>query len=291
MLDVTPPLWRRDVTYAADIVEEIARMAGYANVPAEFPELAPRDISSAEYLRERSAARALAALGYHEIVSYSLHGSRVQEKSAQAGLPDVPLAEVRNPLSEDQRYLRRALEPGFLEYFARLREPMKIFEIGHVFEASAPVDEHAVVGFAFTAKRLDEPPWRDSHFLRAKGHAQALVHELTGRTPEEQAAELRGFHPGKTAVLSLDERRVAYVGTLDPRLTRAYDIELAVYAGGIELENLPPKTAPRFTVPSRFPTTDRDLALILPLDVTAAHLEAAIARGRGAAVQRGARLR
>ncbi|MBV9278041.1 MAG: phenylalanine--tRNA ligase subunit beta, partial [Candidatus Eremiobacteraeota bacterium] len=88
-LEVTPPLWRRDVTVPADIVEEIARMAGYANVPAEFPELAPRDVSSAQYLLERSAARTLAALGYHEIVSYSLHGAGVQEKAHQAGLPDI----------------------------------------------------------------------------------------------------------------------------------------------------------------------------------------------------------
>ncbi|MBV9149008.1 MAG: phenylalanine--tRNA ligase subunit beta [Candidatus Eremiobacteraeota bacterium] len=280
-LDVTPPLWRRDVTCAADIVEEIARMTGYDNVPAELPALAPRDISSAEYFVERTASRALQALGYHEIVSYSLHGARVLEKYATAGLTSLPLAEVRNPLSEDQRYLRRTLEPGFLEHFARFREPMKIFEIGHVFDPSGPVDEHAMAGFAFTAAAIDEPPWSDTHFLRLKGDAEAVIAELAGRRPQAQAMQLNGFHPGKTAALLIDERRVAYIGAIDPRLASAYDIDLEVYAGGIELENLPARVAPRFVAPSRFPTTQRDLAFIVPLEVTAAALETDIATAAG----------
>ncbi|MBV9403588.1 MAG: phenylalanine--tRNA ligase subunit beta [Candidatus Eremiobacteraeota bacterium] len=281
VLDVTPPLWRRDVTVAADIVEEIARMAGYANVPAEFPQLVPHDISSDQYVLEASAAESLAALGYHEIISYSLHGSRAQEKFAQASLEAPPLAEVCNPLSEDQRYLRRSLEAGFLEYFSRVREPINVFEIGHVFEPAAPVDEDAIAGFAFTAKALDEPPWRDTHFLEIKGHGEALIRRLCGRDPQAQSFELRGFHPGKTAVLSLDDRRVAYIGAIDPRLTRAYGIDLQVYAGAIELRNLPPKATPQFIAPSRFPTTQRDLALVLPLDVSAASLQTAITAAAG----------
>ncbi|MBV8726716.1 MAG: phenylalanine--tRNA ligase subunit beta [Candidatus Eremiobacteraeota bacterium] len=281
-LQVTPPLWRRDVTGTADIVEEIARMAGYDNVPAEVPALAPRDISSAQYFLERTAARMLMALGYREIVSYSLHGARVQEKFAEAGIAYPPLAQVRNPLSEDQRYLRRTLEPGFFDYFARFREPIKVFEIGHVFEPGAPVDEHAMAGFAFTAAPIDEAPWRDAHFLRLKGDAEAAIFELTGRRPHAQAMQMAGFHPGKTAALLIDEKRVAYVGAIDPRVAGAYEIDLPIYAGGIELAKLPSPVAPRFVAPSRFPTTQRDLALIVPLDVTAAALEATIAASAGA---------
>ncbi|MBV8689491.1 MAG: phenylalanine--tRNA ligase subunit beta, partial [Candidatus Eremiobacteraeota bacterium] len=280
-LEVTPPLWRRDITCSADIVEEIARMAGYENVPAELPQLAPRDIPSAEYMLEHATARALAALGYREIVSYSLHGPGVQEKFRRAGLPDAAMAEVRNPLSEDQRYLRSSLEPGFLEYFSRRREASKVFEIGHVFQPSAPIDEHAMAGFAFTAAAIDQPPWRDTHFSQLKGDAEALIRELTGRTPFAQPTQLRGFHPGKTAVLLIDEQRVAYVGAIDPRLARAYDIDLQVYAGAVEFANLPPKSVPVFRAPSRFPTTERDLAVVVALEVTAAALESAIASAAG----------
>lgn len=281
-LSVVPPLWRRDVTASADVVEEIARMAGYDNVPAEIPALAPRDVPSAQYHLERDLARTLAALGYREIVSYSLHGEQARERFVEAGLHGhLPLAEVRNPLSADQRFLRPGLEPGFLDYFARVKEPLKIFEIGHVFEPSDPITERSMLGFAFAAEPLDEPPWRDAHFLRLKGDAETIVRVITGRYPQSEPVQIIGFHPGKTASLLVDGRRIAYIGRIDPRLARAYDLTLPAYVGAIDLDHLPPVVAPRFVAPSRFPSTYRDLALIVSPDVTAQMVEKTIAAAAG----------
>ena len=282
-LDIVAPLWRRDVSVAADVVEEVARMTGYDNVPAEIPALGTRDIPSTDYLLERSAAEVLRSLGYAEIVSYSLHGPRVREKFAQSGLaPHLPLAEVLNPLSEDQRYLRAGLEPGFLDYLARARDPMKIFEIGHTFAPSEPIDERAIVGWAFTAPAREEPPWSDTQFRKLKGHAEALVQQLTGRKPEVRPVELLGFHPGKTAALLIDERQVGHIGAIDPRLVNAYELRWLAYAASIDLRKLPPKVTARFLAPSRFPTVQRDLALVVPLEVSAADVESSIAAAGGA---------
>jgi len=282
-LGIVPPLWRRDVTASADVVEEVARMFGYDNVPAQIPALAPRNVSSAQYVLERDVARILVSLGYHEIVSYSLRGAQMRQRFAQAGIhPELPLAEVRNPLSADQRYLRPGLEPGFLEYFSRLREPMKVFEIGHVFAPTDPIQERSMLGFAFTAEPLDEPAWHDTHFLRLKGDAQALIRAITRRDPQAEPAPIIGFHPGKSASLVLDGRPVAYIGAIDPRLARAYDLARPLYVGGVELANLPAPLAPRFNPPSRFPAISRDLALIVGPQITAQVVEATIGAAIGA---------
>lgn len=273
-LAVRPPLWRRDVAIDADLVEEVARMAGYDNVPLEIPAIADHEIPSRAYHLERDVARTLQSLGYREIISYSLHGARVRERFTVAGLePSAESVEVRNPLSEDQRYLRYALGPGLCEYFAGRTEALKVFEIGHVFTRNEYIEEQPMLGFAFTAQPLDEPEWRDSHFLRLKGDAEALVLRLTGRVPEVTRDRRTGMHPGKTAVLLVEGKEVMYLGQTDPRLARAFDVHLPMYAASMYLERLPDRRTPLFAPPSRFPSTYRDLALILDPAVTAKAVE------------------
>ena len=281
-LQVTAPLWRRDVAIPADIVEEIARMAGYENVPAVLPAVPAHDIPSRAYHLERNLAQILKTLGYREIISYSLHGPQMREKFKRAGIePSARSVEIRNPLSEDQRYLRYALGPGFLDYFSRVNDAMKIFEIGHIFTQNEHIEEAAILGFAFTAKALNEPAWHDSHFLRLKGDAEAMIFAMTGRVPEVTRDKRNGMHPGKTAVLLLDGKEVAYIGQTDPRLTHAYEIASPMYVGSVYLERLPDYVAPQFVAPSRFPSTYRDLAIVSDFEITAKAIEVTIRHAIG----------
>ncbi len=118
-LSVTPPIWRRDLVISADLVEEVARVEGYDRIPAVVPSVPAHQISSAQFDLENRVAAALAALGYRENVTHSLHGTQPLERARRAGLPkDAQAVEVRNPLSEEQRYLRESLVPGLLEYLA-----------------------------------------------------------------------------------------------------------------------------------------------------------------------------
>ncbi len=134
MLSVTPPAWRRDLCIAADLVEEVARMEGYENIAPVEPHVPAQNISSGQYHLENRIAETLAALDYAEVLTYSLHGVQLFEKLRRAGItPSHTSVEVRNPLSEDQRYLRYALGPSLLEYFARIDQPARVFEIGHIF--------------------------------------------------------------------------------------------------------------------------------------------------------------
>lgn len=280
---VTPPAWRRDLTIAADLVEEVARMEGYDTIEAVEPSVPSHAISSSEYVLENRLADTLAGLGYHEIISYSLQGPKLFDVVSRAGIePSHSVVEVMNPLSEDQRFLRWALGPGLLEYFARLDSPIRAFEIGHVFSMDQkPLSEVPVLCFGFTAEPLDEPQWRDSHFLRLKGDAEALIRAVSGITADVTRDVRNGLHPGKTAVLMHAGREIANLGRVDPRLARAFDVRLPAYLCNIYLENIPDYVIPRYQPPSKFPSTYRDLAVIVGLDVTAARIANVVSESIG----------
>lgn len=281
---VTSPPWRRDVTISADVVEEIARMAGYDRIEPAIPPLPGHEIRSTDYDLEQRIAKSLASLGYHEIITYSLHGAQVFERLHRGGIgPTFQPVEVLNPLSEDQRYLRTGLLSLHLQYLARVASPTRIFEIGHVFylENGEPL-ETALVNFLFSAQPLDEPEWRDTHFLRLKGDVESLLHGLTGRRDFEYTTDERnGLHPGKTAAILLDGRELAFMGQIDPRVTSAFEVSLPVYGCGIYLERIPEYRTPRYEAPSKYPSTYRDLALVCDVNMPAQTLERVIAKAIG----------
>lgn len=281
---ITAPLWRRDVTLPADVVEEIARMAGYDRIESVIPPVSKHDIPSGDYELEFRLAQTLKALGYHEIMTYALHGPQVFERLRRAGIePTFSPIEVLNPLSEDQRYLRFAMGPSHYEYFARIDQPVKIFEIGHIFhQQDGQLGETPMLAFGFSAEPLNEPEWRDSHFLRLKSDVEALLHELTGRRDFEFTPDRRnGLHPGKTAAILLDGREIAFMGQTDPRIAKAFDIRLPSYGCGIYLERVPEYVPPIYHPAPKYPSTYRDLALLCDPELPAARVESVIRKSTG----------
>jgi phenylalanyl-tRNA synthetase beta chain len=280
---VVPPPWRRDLGVSADLIEEVARMEGYDRIEAVVPPVEPHDISSVEYDREGDVARTLAALGYREVITLSLHGRDAIERAERSGIAfDAAYLEVLNPLSEEQRYLRASLADGLIPYFAKVNAPVRVFEIGRVFRRrdGAPTEE-AMLAFGFAVEPLDEPAWRDSYFLRLKGDCETLVERVCGRRGDIGRAQAPGLHPGTSASLSIDGRTAAVFGRLDPRLARAFDVRLPVYLCFASLDALPPHATAQYRPPSKFPGTSRDIALSVGLDVSALDVERAIARALG----------
>ncbi|HEY2554392.1 MAG TPA: hypothetical protein VGI15_04005, partial [Candidatus Cybelea sp.] len=259
---VTPPPWRRDLSIAADLVEEVARIEGYDQIPAIVPSVAPHEISSAEYERENEIGNVLQGLGYREIITQSLRNEGT--------------VEVRNPLSEEQRFLRESLLPGALEYFAEAASPVRVFEVGETFTNEDPIAERSMLAFGFSADPIEEPAWRDSEFLRLKGDCERLLRRVTGRIPDVARGTRAGFHPGKTAVLSLDGREAGYLGKIDPRLAKRSDLRRNAYLCIVDIRALPSYETPSYSPPSRFPSTYRDLALIVGVDVAAGAIEKAV---------------
>jgi phenylalanyl-tRNA synthetase beta chain len=265
-LAVRPPYWRGDVRIAADLVEEVARVVGYDRVRAEVPAVAPQDIGSDEFDRETELATTMAVLGYTEVVSLSLQPASVAERwRANAIAIDEPV-EILNPLSDDQRWMRFSLVPALLEFTARDRAfmPYRIFELGHVFSNGEPPNETVELSAVHAGG--------ESAFGRLKSDVLALLRRVTGVDAQVERGTFASLHPGKTAALRIGEQIVGYVGFVDPRLAHAYDVADTTALATLFVAALPPYVTSRYVPPSKFPPVERDLAVVVPLDVLAADL-------------------
>jgi phenylalanyl-tRNA synthetase beta chain len=278
-----PPPWRNDLVIAADLVEEVARIEGYDVIEAAVPSLAAQDISSREYELEGAIAQTMRALGYHEIITHSLHGAqRFERLDGDGATSSVNAVELRNPLSEDQRFLRMDIAPALIEYLSRLGRPYRLFEIGHVFarEGNAVI-EFPVLTFVYSAEQDDELEWRDAEFFRLKGDLEALLRAATGRLARFEPSIRAGLHPGKTASATIDGVDVGVLGRVDPRLERTYGAGYPLYLSTVRLDRLPERIINRYHPPSRFPSTYRDLSLVLDPDVSAERVESVTAEAIG----------
>jgi phenylalanyl-tRNA synthetase beta chain len=273
---VTPPYWRGDVAIAADLVEEIARVVGYDHVRAEVPPVAPQEIDSAEFDRETDLATTLAGLGYTEAISLSLQPGSVAETWRANGIAVDDPVPITNPLSEDQRYMRFSIAPALLGFAARDRavRPYRVFELGHVFASAQPEPSETVQLTVLHAG--GDPSTSSGAFGRLKSDVLALLRRVTGIDARVERGTFPSLHPGKTAALRSGDAIVGYVGVVDPRLARAYDVSDTTALATLFVDKLPPHATPKYAPPSKFPAVDRDLAVVVALDVLAGDLVDAV---------------
>jgi phenylalanyl-tRNA synthetase beta chain len=269
--EVRAPHWRNDVMLPADLVEEVARVIGYDRVKAETPAVAAQDVDSDEFDRENELATTLAGLGYTEAMSLSLQPASVAQTWRENAIAFDDPVEITNPLSEDQRWMRFSIAPALLEFAARDRavRPYRVFELGHVFGNGSVEPRERVELTALHAGG-------ESAFGRLKSDVLALLRRITGVDASVGRGRFGSLHPGKTAELRVGSDVVGYVGVVDPRLAHAYDVADTTALATLFVEKLPPRAVPHYVPPSRFPALERDLAVVVPLDVLAGDLVAAV---------------
>ena len=275
---VIAPAWRSDIAIPADLVEEIARVVGYDRLESAMPVVGAQPLSSEIFDRDNDLATLLCGLGYRECMTLALQPAAIAERDRSLGFEIPDVAEIMNPLSDDQRYLRYGLIHAHLAMVARDRlRPYRTFEIGHVFADAQPypTERNSALMLAATA-HVDEPAWRSTPYAAMLADVLAALRALTGKTAEVKRVTAPWLHPGKTARLHIDGVPVATVGVVDPRLLRAYGISDDVVAAGILIEALPARAIAPFVAPSRFPPVERDLALVLAADVPAADVLGAV---------------
>ena len=303
---VTPPFWRGDVTEEIDVIEEIARGTGYDAIPERQINASPQFVDEGNYDQESILANAVAALGYREIVTLSLQGSRTVAAWERSSVPFWKEAvQISNPLSDEQRFLRPSLLPGLLEVAQRSwgrTDALRLFEIGHVFRPAESEPEHARSESAGTTPLPKSgayaehgviewpslcalaafaggghPGALDRDLLTIKGEAEELIVTLAGARGSTRAESRSYFHPGAAGTIEIDGRPVAKFGRLYPRLARAYDLPDRAYAFMLYLENLPKERPVRpYEALPRIPGTQRDIAVVVEENVNAGELMAAI---------------
>jgi len=276
---VTAPSSRFDIEIEEDLVEEVARIYGYDAIP-EAPvsgELAVGTASGHRVSLER-LRQGLCAAGYQEAINYSFVDRQLLDAVHQGGQV-LPLA---NPLSADMDVMRTTLLPGLLTSLARnvrrQQGRVRLFETGVVFLQNDSLDEVERVAAVAAGDALPEQ-WaaasRPLDFFDLKGDLERLFALRGGDVaPAFEAAALPWLHPGAAAVVKMQEEVVGWCGAVHPAVLKALDIKKAVFAFEVDLDKLATRDVPIAKEISRFPSVRRDLALLLPEDVSFAQVRA-----------------
>jgi phenylalanyl-tRNA synthetase beta chain len=284
---VTAPTRRFDLSIEEDLIEEIARIHGYDRIPSTLPRGASRLVAPTETrVDDATARRHLAARDFLEAINYAFVDAGLLA-TWHAGEGAVPLA---NPLSAELGAMRTQLLPGLVAALARNRarqQPrVRLFELGKVFAAKsggdAPLETPRIAVVASgdaLAEQWGEPA-RAVDFHDLKGDLESLA-ALSGATLAYRAASAPWAHPGRSADVFRDGRRLGWIGQLHPRLQQSLDIGGQVLAFELDLEPLLQRAIPRSAPLSRFPSVRRDLAFVVADEVPWQALEAAVAVAAG----------
>ena len=277
---VTPPSYRFDLEIEEDLVEEVARIHGYANIPQRPPLAAARMLGAPEGRRSQHALRlALVERGYQETIQFSF--AEPEWEADLAGNAN-PIA-LRNPISAQAGVMRSSLLGGLLQTLrtnlSHKARRVRIFELGRVF-LRAP-------------ERADLAPRGVEQPMRIAGLAYGPVWPTGWAAPErlvdfhdvkadvEQlcagAGQLRfqpvnhpALHPGRAATVYLDQRAVGVLGELHPRWVQKYALPHAAVVFELDAEMLRQQALPSPRPVPRTPMVSRDLAFALPAGVAAA---------------------
>jgi phenylalanyl-tRNA synthetase beta chain len=294
---VNVPTWRGDVQYQPDICEEIARIYGYNNIPTTTP---GGNIlrGGQEHVQSivDSIKTILTGIGLDEIISLSfshpqiLHKLNIAENSALHHA-----ITVLNPITDDFPILRTTLLGGVLETIvrniSRKNDDIKIYELGAVYLPeelplqSLPQEPLMLCG-ALVGKR-NEFSWNQGKdlvdFYDAKGIVEVLLTGLGIADYEVIPGEHVSLHPGKTASFIKDGNILATVGELHPKVADDFSIQRKVYIFEANIETLVNYVAllTKYESLPKFPAINRDLAVVLPLTVSADEVTQAIVDNAG----------
>ncbi len=294
---VNPPTFRIDIQREADLVEEVARLVGYNNIPTSLPtvSLSYPEQDSKRVLRAQ-IADLLVDVGYFEAINYSfvtekhltmMHLAETDPRRSQV--------ELLNPLSEEQSVMRTMLLPGLLENLKRninfQNNSVRLFEIGKVFtpqgENEQPIEKERLTAIlsgkrAGTASSLYVNEDKVDIF-DAKGAAELILEKLrlygcgtdqiTFRTPEENEAEPFA-DSSQCLILDSTEGVVGQIAPCSPEVAKQFGIKQDVFFIDFDLELLASLTAAakKFSSLPVFPAVKRDIALLVPVSVKAGEL-------------------
>jgi phenylalanyl-tRNA synthetase beta chain len=304
VVEAVVPTWRRDLAVEADIAEEIVRVHGYELVPSTLPDT-PMPVYRHEPLELRDVVReTLVGTGLTEAVTMALVAPRMVERFPardDGELADEPEQRaagrpitVTNPLSSQHSVLRQSLIGSLLEVVATNlrhgRDDVAIFEVGKGYGAmdASVTHEWWRLGFALTGA-AEPPAWdrvtRPYDLDDAKGLIELLCRRLGYATPAyEPLTDDPNLHPGRSARVRGGGDVVGRVGELHPATVEALDLRAGrILVAEIALAGLAagrPGT-PRVFSPSRHPSVERDVAVIVAEDRVAAEVQDSIRRRGG----------
>jgi len=287
LIRVEVPTWRPDLTREVDLIEEVARLHGYDEVPITLPPMtgAAEAKPALDQLRDRIRPL-LTTAGLYQIITYSFipatsartFGWSEQDRRGR----QVPLL---NPLSEDQAALRTSLLHGLISNLAyNLRQgtwPVRIFEWGNVFyprgQGELPQEECHLAGLI--CGRRQPVAWYDRgegvDFWDLKGLVERVLDGLGLKGADFRPVQASEYLPGAAAEVWLGQTSAGRLGQLNPTVLEAFDLKEPVWAFDLSAETLVELTSrlqPAFSPLPRFPSITHDLALVVERDLPAGRI-------------------
>lgn len=270
------PTWRPDTVTETDVVEEVARHIGYASLPVRRPSRSTTGSLSERQLLRRRLRSLCVGVGASEAMPTPLLSEADLERCELAG----PWVTITNPLAVEESVLRTSLRPGLLAAVAHNAshriDAVSLFEVGRVFH---PGEGDGVL------------PAEPEHLavILAGAEAPAAVRVLDVLADALrvhltlEAAELPGLHPTRSATVLLGDAVAGSVGEIDPEVLAAYGIGTSVAWLELDLEVVAPavEAAVGYRAVSRFPSSDVDLAFVVPETIPAAEIRRAIESSAG----------
>jgi len=266
---VQAPSSRFDINIEEDLIEEVARIHGYDELPSSLPagQLRLGTISERQVAITRMR-ETMCAAGYHEAINYSFVDKSLLEtlKMDEFALP------LANPISSDMNVMRTSLLAGLLSSLSRntrrQQERVRLFETGVVFLQREELEEIDRIGGVICGTAKPEQ-WgtrsRKLDFYDLKNDVQSLL-DLRGGAGGSDfvAAEFDWLHPGQSACVSVADQVIGWAGSVHPGILASLDLKFEVFAFELDITKLSIREIPYTNITSRFPSVRRDIAFLVP---------------------------
>ena len=287
IVTVLPPPYRFDLQIEEDLIEEVARVIGYNNLPVT-PPLAPVTARIRPEAQRSAYAvrRTLAGLGYTETINFSFVEERWEHELAANAAP----IRLLNPIASQMGVMRSSLLGSLLQALKfnqdRKAARVRVFEVGRVFlrDASVKNTDTTVQGFhqplriaGMASGSVDGLQWsskeRGVDFYDARGDVETLLAPLAAIF---EPASHPAMHPGRCARVLVAGVAIGFAGELHPKWRQAYDLATAPVMFELALDAVLQRPVPEFKPVSRHQPVQRDIAVLVAERVTHAELMAAI---------------
>jgi phenylalanyl-tRNA synthetase beta chain len=275
--EVVPPGFRFDIAIEADLIEEVARIYGYNNLPRTSLLMRSELSSATESLLDIDRVKDLLVdRGYQEAITYSF----VDEEIQKIVMPDDEPIRLKNPISSEMAVMRTTLWCGLLKAALyntnRQQSRVRLFESGLRFvqKNGQTHQQKMLAGLVLGAAYSEQ--WSESSrkvdFYDVKADIQALF-TLTGCEVDFHSATHASLHPGQSAeILSADGQKIGWLGMLHPNLEKQLGFDTQVFLFELDQNLMLNKRISVFRSLSKYPSVTRDLALIVNEDVSASEI-------------------
>ena len=270
------PSFRFDLAISEDLIEEIARLHGYQHIPSIAPRISLKMTQTDTELAIEHFRELLINRDYYEVISYSFVDQALQK--VITGRDDA--IALLNPISSDMGVMRQSLWPGLLQTLQynlkRQQQRIRLFEYGLVFTQDKDISQIPVLAgliYGETTKKQWDKEYTSCDYFDLKGDVETLL-SLQNRVVEADYRRIDdiALHPGQSAEIIIDNQRVGKLGAVHPAVLQQLDIEQPVYVFELQYEKISSKKQPKFTKISKFPSTRRDISILVNRDVTVAEL-------------------